>query len=302
MKKLFLIVGLISQSALAEISVETSRDLSSTSGTNNISLIYTLNAFENSETGAYGLSNHLGYAFSDSLAKVNLNSALNDFEIKGITNRLEYDVTFSEDLTFSFKFGRSAFNKDEARQDVLSGGFYYQVGDFRLGYMASNTDTYQVQQVVISGTDYTESLRYNRKSGSYSLGFNFTKDFSTALNYTQYQYDKNLDNSYALLTTLPLLNRAGGAVANDVGSQLKNSLDFSVTYFLTRGLLVTFGLGAAQEALNPGVRSNDISLGLDYEILIDDVSYRLFGLFDVVKTEDVDGTSNSGQFGIGFSF
>lgn len=302
MKKLILIFALTSQVAFAEIGLETSRDLSATSGANNLSLSYTLNAFENSETGAYGISNRLGYDFSDSLAKVNLNSALSDFEIRGVTHRLAYDITFSEDLTFAFKFGRTAFNSDEARQDVLSGGFYYQFGDFRVGYVASNTDTYQVQQVVILGTDYTESLRYNRKSGSYSVGYNFTKDFSTTLNYTQYQYDKNLDNSYALLTTQPLLNRGGGSVANDVGSQLKNSLDVNLAYFLTRRFLLTFGVGTAQEALSPGVRSNDVSLGLDYEFSIYEINYRLFGLFDVVKTEDVDGTSNSGQLGIGFSF
>lgn len=302
MKKLFLTVTLISQVAFAEMGLEISRDLSATSKGSNLSLSYTLNGFENSETGAYGLSNRLGYDFTDSITTVNLNSALGDFEIKGVTHRLGYDVTFSEDLTFAFKFGRTTFNSDEARQDVISGGFYYQLGDFQFGYVASNTDTYQVRQVLILGTDHTDSIRYNRKSGSYSLGYNWTKDFSSTVNYTQYNYDKNLDNSYALLTAQPFLNRGGGAVANDVGSQLKSSLDLNLNYFVTRRLLLTFGVGTALEALSPGAKSNDISVGLDYEISISDVDYRIFGLFDVAKTEEVEGTSNSGQLGIGFSF
>lgn len=282
--------------------VETSRDLSATSKANNLSLDFTLDSFEDSETGAFGLSNRLAYDFSDSVATVNLNSALSDFEIISVTHRLSYDVTFSEDFTFVFKYGRTTFNSDEARQDVFAGGFYYQLGDLQIGYVASNTDTYQVQPVAILGTDYTDNIRYNRKSGSYYLGYNWTKDFSISVNYTQYQYDKNLDNSYTLLTTQPFLVRGGSAVANDVGSQLKNSLDLNLTYFLTRRLLLSFGIGTAQEYLSPGAKSNDASLGLDYEITIYDFNYRVFGMLNVAKTENVEGTSNSGQVGIGFSF
>lgn len=302
MKKIYLFLLLIAQTSFAEMGLETSRDLSATSKANNLSLSYTLNSFEDSETGAVGLANRLAYDFTDSVATVNLNQTLRDFKITSSTHRLGYDVTFSEDLTLSFKVGRTTFNSDEARQDVFSGGFYYQLGDLQFGYVASNTNTYQVRQVVILSTDYTDDIRYNRKSGSYYLGYSWTRDFSASLNYTQYQYDKNLDNSYALLTTLPFLNRGGGAVANDIGSQLKKSLDLNLTYFLTRRLLLTLGIGTAQEYLSPGARSNDISFGLDYEISVYDINYRVFGLLDVAKTEDVEGTSNSGQFGIGFSF
>lgn len=298
---IFFLSLLLAQTTVAEVSLETSSDLSATSKANNLSLGYTLNAFENTETETFGLSNHLAYDFTDAVATVNLNSLLNDFEISSVTHRLGYDVTFMEDLTLAFKFGRTTFNTNEARQDLFSGGIYYQLGDFQLGYVASNTDTYQVRPVVL-GADYTDSIRYNRKSGSYHLSYNWSKDFSTAVNYTQYQYDKNLDNSYAQLTTLPFLNRGGGAVANDIGSQLKNSLDLNFTYFFTRRLLATVGIGAAQEVLSPGARSSDASVGLDYEISIYDINYRVFGLFNVAKTEDVEGTSNSGQFGIGFSF
>lgn len=282
--------------------VETSRDLSATSKANNLSIDYTVDSFEDSETGAFGLSNRLAYDFSDSVATVNLNSALSDFEIIGVTHRLGYDVTFNEDLNLAFKVGRTTFNSDEARQDVFSGGVYYQLGDLQLGYVASNTDTYQVRPVVILGTDYTDNIRYNRKSGSYYLGYNWTKNFSSSVNYTQYQYDKNLDNSYALLTTQPFLIRGGSAAANDVGSQLRNSLDLNLTYFFTRQLLLSFGIGTAQEYLSPGAKSNDVSLGLDYEIKIYDFNYRVFGMLNVAKTENVEGTSNSGQVGIGFGF
>ena len=58
----------------------------------------------------------------------------------------------------------------------------------------------------------------------------------------------------------------------------------------------------AQEYLSPGAKSNDVSLGLDYEITIYDFNYRVFGMLNVAKTEDVEGTSNSGLVGIGFSF
>lgn len=301
-KKIILFFILASPAVFAEVGLEVSRDLSATSRGNNLALSYTLNSFENSETGVYGLINRLSYDFTDAVTAVNLNSTLADFEITSSSHRFGYDVTFSENLTLAFKAGRTTFNSDEARQDVVSGGVYYQLGDIQIGYVASNTDTYQVRSVVILGTDSTANIRYNRKSGSYNLGYNWTKDFSTSLNYTQYQYDKNLDNSYALLTTLPFLNRGGGAVANDVGSQLKNSLDFNLTYFLTRRLLLSFGLGTALEVLSPGARTNDISVGLDYELSVYNISYRLFGMLDVAKTEDIEGTSNSGQLGIGFSF
>lgn len=302
MKKIFFTALLLSQTLLAGAGIEISRDLSATSKGNNLSLDFTLDSFEDTETGSFGLSNRLAYDFSDSVATVNLNSALSDFEIISITHRLGYDVTINEDLTFAFKIGRTTFNSDEARQDVFSGGLYYQLWGFQIGYVASNTDTYQVRPVVILSTDYTDSIRYNRKSGSYYLSYNWTKNFSTSVNYTQYQYDKNLDNSYALLSTQPFLNRGGSAVANDVGSQLKNSLDLNLTYLLTPRLLLNFGIGTAQEYLSPSAKSNDASLGLDYEITIYDFNYRVFGILNVSKAEGVEGTSNSGQVGIGFSF
>ena len=293
---------LAGQTALAGSGIEISRDLSATSKANNLSLSYSLNAFENTETETVGLANRWSYDLTDALTTVNLNSLLADFAIKSVTHRLSYELVLVEDLTLAVKYGRTFFNSDEARQDVLSGGFYYQLGELQLGYAASNTDTYQVQKVELLGTDYTDTIRYNRKSGSYYLSFNWTKNLTTSVNFTQYNYDKNLDNSYAVLTTLPLLNRGSAAVANDVGSQLKSSLDLNLAFFLTRRLLLTLGVGTAQDYLSPSAKSNDISMGIDYEILIDEVSYRLFGLLNVGRTDEVEGTSNSGQLGIGFNF
>ena len=66
--------------------------------------------------------------------------------------------------------------------------------------------------------------------------------------------------------------------------------------------MLTLGVGTAQDYLSPSAKSNDISMGIDYEILIDEVSYRLFGLLNVGRTDEVEGTSNSGQLGIGFNF
>ena len=293
---------LAGQTALAGSGIEISRDLSATSKANNLSLSYSLNAFENTETETVDLANRWSYDLTDALTTVNLNSLLADFAIKSVTHRLSYELVLVEDLTLAVKYGRTFFNSDEARQDVLSGGFYYQLGELQLGYAASNTDTYQVQKVELLGTDYTDTIRYNRKSGSYYLSFNWTKNLTTSVNFTQYNYDKNLDNSYAVLTTLPLLNRGSAAVANDVGSQLKSSLDLNLAFFLTRRLLLTLGVGTAQDYLSPSAKSNDISMGIDYEILIDEVSYRLFGLLNVGRTDEVEGTSNSGQLGIGFNF
>ena len=222
---------LAGQTALAGSGIEISRDLSATSKANNLSLSYSLNAFENTETETVDLANRWSYDLTEALTTVNLNSLLADFAIKSVTHRLSYELVLVEDLTLAVKYGRTFFNSDEARQDVLAGGFYYQLGELQLGYAASNTDTYQVQKVELLGTDYTDTIRYNRKSGSYYLSFNWTKNLTTSVNFTQYNYDKNLDNSYAVLTTLPLLNRGSAAVANDVGSQLKSSLDLNLAFF-----------------------------------------------------------------------
>lgn len=299
---LFGSIVVICSSAFAEIGLELSRDLSATSRANNLSLSYSLDAFADSETGVVGFANHWQYDFSGSVANVNLNSALADFEIKGVTQQMGYDISINEIFTLSLKYANTAFNTDEAKQNLISAGIYYQLGNFQVGYAGSNTDTYQVRDVAILGTNYTDSIKFNRKSTSYYLSVNWTKGFMTSINYTQYTYDKNLDNSYALLTTVAFLNRGSGSVANEIGSQLKNSFDLNMSFVLGKNWLLTAGLGSAQEYLNPGAKSNNVSFGADYEINGSEASYRIFGLLDIAKTPDVEGTSNSGQLGIGINF
>lgn len=277
--------------ARSEVGIELSRDLSATSKGNNLSLNY-----------SPSLNHSFLYDFSNSVTEINLNSALADFEIKEMTHRLGYDLTAWDALTLSLKYSVTNFNTDEARQKTGSIGLYYQFGDLQLGGVASSALTYQVQQVVILGTDYTDEIYFNRNSSSVYLSYAWTKNLVTAINYTQYSYDKNLDNRYALLTTQPFLNRGAGAVANEIGSQLKNSFDFDIALFLSRNWLMNIGVGSAQEYLSPSAKSNNISLGIEYEKALESVAYRIFGMLDVAKTPDIEGTSNSGQMGFGLAF
>ncbi len=288
--------------ARAESGVEISRDLSATAKANNLSLNYKLETDEDEITGIFGFSHKWGYDFSSAVANINLNSNLDDFEIRSLTHRLTYDFIVNEAFTLAVKVSTEVFNTDEARQNIGSVGVNYQFDRFQLGYMASTTDTYQEGPVVILGTDYKEQIRFNRKSASYFVGFNWSKTLGTTLNYTEYTYDKNLDSSYTALTTAAFLNRAGGAVANEIGSQLKSSLDLNVSYSLTEKLLLLIGLGSSQEYLSPSAKSNNVSVGLDYETNTEKITYRFFGLLDVAKTVDVDGTSISGQLGTSINF
>ncbi len=302
----FLILGfmlvVLPLTARAEFGFEVSRDLSATANAGQVSLLYSREAFVDKETDIVGLMNNWQYDYSGSVANVNLNSALSDFEIKTQSHELSYDMNFYETLTLSLKAMLKTYNVDEARQSLFSIGTYYQLGDFQVGLVGTTADTNQIQDVEILGTNYRDDIKFNRRSSSYYVSYSFTKSLMASLNYTQYTYDKNLDNSYALLTTIPFLNRGTAAVANEISSQLKNSFDLTTSFIAGGGWLLTFGVGQSQEALSPAAKSNNVSVGADYELVRPEARYRVFAIFDVGKTPDVDGSSNSGQIGFGINY
>lgn len=288
--------------ALAEFGFELSRNLSATSSANQLGINHSFDQYKNEDDEVVWLMHYLQYDLSSSTSQVSLNSTLPDFEINSVSHQFGYDLTYNEALTMALNFGLTNFNNDEARQVWISLGGYYQLGDAQAGYVVSSADTFQLSQVRILGNNYRDSIRFNRRSNSFYLSYSVSKSFMTSLNYTQYSFDKNLDNSYALYTTTPFLTRSTGAVASEIASQISNSADLNFSFLVDRGWLLTLGLGASQEALSPNSVSNNVSLAVDYEFSRTKALYRIFAALDVAKTQDVEGTSSSGQFGFGMTF
>lgn len=290
------------QTVFADVGLEFSRDIAESSFANNVSLSYSLNTLKDEETEVIGIAHYWRYTHTGSLFITTLNSARPDYEIKTLSHSLAYEATVVEALTLALKYATVKFNTDEATQNMLSGGLYYQLGNWQLGYISSSTDTFQNQSVVILGIDRKDQFAFNQKTASYYLGTRWTNYFMTSLNYTSYSYDKNLNNAYTLLTTAAVLDSAGGAVASQIAELINNSLDFNMSFLLSEKWLLGMGFGVAEDYLTPSSKTTSSFLGLDYEIEQDGIYYRVFALVAASKTPDVDGASGSGQLGMAVNF
>lgn len=308
MKKVFLVALflIIFQKSHAGVGIEVSRDISDKSIAHNALLSLSSDAFVNPETESVGLHNFLKYSFSNALDIINLNSNLSDFEISSITHSLSYEATLFETLTASLKYNSTKFNVDEAAQTLSSMGLYYQLGDFQIGATTSNSDTYEVKdalvKVLLVTRNYKDEIKFNQKGNSYFLNARWTKNFMTSVNYSIFTYDKNLNTSYAFLTTIPFLNGAGGAVVGEIAGLIKNSTDFNMSLLVNEVWLFNLGLGTAVDYLDPSTKTNNANLGVDYEFEYNSIYYRVFGLADFSKSADSNDTSNSSQIGVSLNF
>ena len=185
----------------------------------------------------------------------------------------------------------------------------------QLGYTVSSGKTYQNNDVILLAQNYKDDITFKENSSSYFLGIRWSDRLRTSLNYTSFTYSKNLNVAFAILTTVPFLLKAGGVVASEIMGRLKNSTDLATSYLMNENWLLTLGVGSSVDYLAPSSKTNNVNLGVEYEIENNEIYYRLFALADFSKspdasstttgtttTNDMDETSTSGQIGVGISF
>lgn len=286
---------------MAEFGIELNRSGADSSYTNGISLNYSLDSFMDNETEKVGLGHSWNYTFTNTQSIQNLNTNLPDFTIKNMGHDFSYDLVFLEALTLSLGYSYESFNDNEAVRTGYTTGLYYQLGDFQIGYLATNADTVQKKQVIVL-QDLTDQIRFNQKSSTYYLSARWVQSFATSLSYTTYTYDKNLDNFYTILTTVAVLNRSGPSVASEVASQLKKSTDLNFSYNLSESWLINLGVGVSEDYLAPSSKTNNATMGVEYELESNDVYYRVFASANASKPSDDNQASLTGSFGVGVSF
>lgn len=291
-----------SERIFAGFGLELSRDFSETAQSNNAMLVYNFKLFEDQDSEGVGLFNNFKYAYSGMTSKVNLNAYLQEIEINSKSHGLVYEATINDKLTLALKYTWTNFNEDEALQKASSAGLYYEIDIFQIGYSAESMKISQNTDVIIFNTNYKNDIYYNQNSNSYFLAIQWSYNFMTSLNYTEYTYDKNLNTSYAILTTVPFLNRAGGSIASEISGSLKNSLDFNISYLATDKWLFNFGLGTSVDYLDPSAKANNLNFGVDYEFEVNKIYYRGFALTDFSKSVEKDDVAQSGEIGLGASF
>ena len=282
---------LLAGTAEAKVNIEVSRNNSNSSYANNAGV---------------GLSSDLqslNYNYSNSLTVVNLNPALSDFSIGYDLQDLAYNLNYAG-FTLDLNYSLTQLNKDEAMIQQYSAGLYYKFGIVQVGFNSSTAKTTQVKDFIILSRNYKDDVKFIQKAATYYIDAQWTETFLTSLKSTYNAYDENLDNYKTLLTTQVALNRAGGSVANEVQSQLRNSAELNMVYVLDQNWLFELAFGTSQLYLAPMDRANDARLGVEYDFSYFDVDYKLFYSLTASKSESDTGssTSTSHYAGLGVEF
>lgn len=298
---------LVSLNAFARFDVEYSRTGSESNFSNIVSLGYSLNTYVDAETEEVGLNHYFGYVYSDGLSVSNLNANLSDFEIITKNHELSYAMTFSESLTLTFSGGVSQFNDSEARADSLGAGLYYQFEKVQIGYDYGETLYKQVKKVTILAQDVTDRAKFKQKVHSLYFDYQWTESFLLKLIAASYAYQTygniaDMDSFSNTATSVVFLNAAGPSIAEQSYGQIKNSLDLGFLYNFSDNWLLDLGLQSSTDQISPNSKTTGLSLGLEYTDSLSDFDYAITGSVTGSKTENYDGTSYSGLFGISFSF
>lgn len=298
----FILMTLVSCSAQARLGFDYAASGSGSSLSHDVGASYSVPAGYSEKTGENTWLHRFSYSYGREKSKVSLNNNFSDFEIDSIAHGFDYGLVYQNSLQLSLGVSRRNFNNQEAIQNSASASLAYAFSRVQIGISGTNSLTYQNQDVVLLTRNFKDDIKFNRAMISYFIDAELTDSLNLFLSYTNYSYDENLDNMYALLTTTAFLNRNTASMASEAGAQLKKSYDLGFNYALNDSWLVNISYTAANELLSPQSLTETISAGADFDTYFDDFDLRFFGSVSSSKTEGSEERQGSLSLGVGLEF
>lgn len=272
---------------------------------NRVSVGFSIDTWVNAETDVVGLNHYLNYSYSNEKTRVNLNPAVNDFDITASTHDLSYSLFILEHLTLTGQYSYTQHNNSEALTTQYSGSLYYQFTSLQLGIISSTSQSKQNKDVIILNQNVRDQIKFYQKSITYYIDYQWSDYFLTKLSHTAHRYDENLNNYNTLLTGTVFLERAGPSMAYEVQSQIEYSTDLDLLYSINDNWSVDLGLAQSKDQISPYTHVNSASLNLRYEAQIKPLStqkYSVEGTVYYSKADDDSAAGTSAALGIGYSF
>ena len=288
--------------AAAKVSLDYFGNSGSGAFTNNVNLGYSVDAFVDKDE-TVGWRNDFDVGYLDSSIKAQLNSAMSEFELSTKSYDVSYRTEIYERFIFTLRGHSDDFNAGQASAVGYSYGAGFRISGLRVLVTAEKNETKQISQVIVLTKDVTSQMKFNSKSTSVEIGYQWTDWLYTKLSGTNYEYDENLDNYAALFSTVPFLNRGSAGLLNEIQGQIKSSVNLDISFSIGNDWLLQLGVGQVTDQLSPRDKTNSYGLNLEYDLQFGGGSLlRINAGYQGGHTPATQDKSSSANFGLGMDF
>ena len=171
-------------------------------------------------------------------------------------------LTLLDMISVSYDYVSESINENAvlAKEYTISQGVHYAGLSLTYGY--GKRKVFQQKSYIVLTKDIRDDVEFTQDSDRFLLSYRFSDNFSLSLSHTRFKYDKNMENSYSILSNATLVGNNGTDMLSQIYSLLDSTTEISGIYTVGDTADIELSFAKMIDFYNPKSESSDIRVGV----------------------------------------